>query len=367
MNGLSRKQIAAIVAVAAIIAGGIYYFTIVRKAKMGKQIQISGTSTPTGPLNTGNVSPFTGQACDSWNRRPFAVMQPADVAARPAAGFSEADMVFEMPVITNSITRLMGVYVCGNPVDIGSMRSARHDFIALAKGIDAIFVHWGGSHYAIDKLNQGVIDDMNCNDDGGKSASKYCYRKQATGTMRGVDTGYAHMADLLTGAQAFGYNMTDSFIGYPHQDDAPVDQRPNGGRLRVVFPKPFDAEYDYDKNSNSYLRSWNNVPDTDRNNGKRIAPKNVVVMIAQSDQIVQGEQYNNVQIGDPWYDTTDSGPATYYMNGQQIQGNWKKDKSSLDSKLFFYDQSGQEIKFVPGQIWVEVLEPDQNLQWIPAA
>ena len=114
----------------------------------------------------GNVSPLSGLACDDWNRRPFAVMQPADLSARPAAGFSDADMVFEMPVITNSITRLMAVYVCGNPDDVGSMRSARHDYIALAKGLDAIFVHWGGSHYAIDKLNQGVIDDMNCNNDG---------------------------------------------------------------------------------------------------------------------------------------------------------------------------------------------------------
>jgi hypothetical protein len=364
---MTRKQIGIIVAIAAIIAGGIVYFGAIRKSTPKKQIQINGTAEKTGPTNPGNVSPISGLPCENWNRRAFAVMQPSDVPARPAAGFYDADMVFEMPVITNSITRLMGVYICGSPDDIGSMRSARHDYIALAKGLDAIFVHWGGSHYAIDKLNEGVIDDMNCNNDGGKSADKYCYRKEASGNMRGVDTGYTKYAKLLEGAQNFGYRLTNNFVGYPHQEELALEQRPNGGRIRVVFAKPFDAEFDYDKATNSYLRSWNDKADTDRNNDKRIAPKNVVVLIAESTQIVEGEQYNNVQIGDPWYDSTDSGKGFFYMNGQQIEGTWKKDKSKLDSKLFFYDNSGQEIKFVPGQIWVDVLEPGQKLDWQPAA
>jgi hypothetical protein len=364
---MSKKRIIIIAVSALIIAGGLFYFTSGKnlfRSKSAKQINVSKTN-PAAPANVGNVSPISGVACVDWNRRPVAVMQPADVPARPAAGFSDADMVFEMPVITASITRLMGVYVCGNPDDVGSMRSSRHDYIALAAGLDAIYVHWGGSHYAIDLLNQGVINDMNCNNDGGKSAGQYCYRKEATGTMRGVDTGYAKFAKLLEGAKDFGYSLEDKFAGYPHQAEAPVDQRGKGGHLRVAFAGPFAAEYDYDQASNSYKRTWGNVADTDRNNGQRIAPKNIVVMIAASGQIVEGEQYNNVQIGDPWYDTTDTGEASYYFNGQEYKGTWKKDKSKVDSKLFFYDSNGQEVKFVPGQIWVEVLEPGQALRWTP--
>ena len=357
----SKKIKIAVVAIILIIGGVILWY------RSGKQTAkpINLKSASSAPANSGQVSPISGLSCSDWNRRPFAVMQPADVPARPAAGFSDADMVFEMPVITASITRLMAVYVCGNPDDVGSMRSARHDYVALAKGLDAIFVHWGGSHYAIDKLNENVIDDMNCNDDGGKSASQYCYRKEATGTMRGVDTGYAKFAKLVEGAKAFGYSLENKFVGYPHQDETSADSRPAGGHLRVAFAGPYEVEYDYDRASNSYLRTWGGVADTDRNNGKRIAPKNVVVMMASSSQIVEGEQYNNVQIGDPWYDDTDSGDAYFYMNGQEVQGTWKKDKSRLDSKLFFYDGNGQEVKFVPGQIWVEVLEPGQNRRWTP--
>ncbi len=357
----AQKIIVAIIVVI-LIGGGIYFLTRSGGDKANKKINVGGKQEPTyTSANDGNVSPISGLSCADWNRRPVAVMQPSDVPARPAAGFSDADMVIEMPCITASITRLMGVYVCGNPDDVGSMRSSRHDYIALAKGLDAIFVHWGGSHFAIDKLNEGVIDNMNCNNDGGKSAGQFCYRK--TGMSRGVDSGYAKFSKILEGAKEFGYRLENKFAGYPHQAEAPEGERGNGGHLRVAFAGPYAAEYDYDKASNSYLRTWGGLQDTDRNNGKRLAPKNIAVMIATSEQI-EG-QYNNVQIGDPWYDTSDSGEAFYYMNGKEYKGTWKKDRSKLESKLFFYDESGKEVKFVPGQIWVEILEPGQTLRWTP--
>ena len=369
---MNRKQIGIIVLVAAVIVGGVFYFTKGRQAlrsKNVKQIEINKVPEPTGPANTGDVSPISGIACANWNKRTFAAMQPADVAARPLAGLSQADMVFEMSAVYGSITRLMGVYGCNIPEEVGSLRSARHDFVHLAKSLDSIYVHWGRADIEQFKevLNSGIIDDMNCNNDAGKSAGQYCFRKEADGNMRGVDTGYAKFSQLLAGAQAFGYSTENKFSGYPHQAEAALDQRPSGGNLRVAFAKPFDAEYDYDKTSNSYLRTWGGVADTDRNNKERIAPKNVVVMIADAAPIKVGEQYVNVQIGDPWFDSADSGSAFFYMNGQQYKGTWKKDIKKVESKLTFFDESGQEIKFVPGQIWVDIIDPGQSLRWTPSA
>ena len=128
--------------------------------------------------NTGNVSPISGVACDNWNKRAIAVMQPADVSARPAAGFSEADMVFEMPVFTAANTRLMGVYLCNIPADIGSMRSARHDYLPLAKSLDAIFIHWGYSKFAETLLSQKIIDNIDC------LTTSFCPRWPKTGKMK---------------------------------------------------------------------------------------------------------------------------------------------------------------------------------------
>jgi hypothetical protein len=375
--GTKQKIIIAVMAI--IVAAGIAYFTVGRgmlRSKNAKVIKIDNVPADQSNLNQGPVSPISGISCENWNRRPLAVMQPGDVTARPAAGFSEADMVIEMPVITAGITRLMAVYVCNTPPEVGSMRSSRHDFIHLAKGLDAIYAPWGRSesHSGNDPvglaqgiLNRNEIDNINCNQDAGKSSTlcskSPCFRKE--GIERGVDSGYGRPADFIECAKELGYRMENKFTGYPHQAEAAPNERPRGGNLRVAFSGPYSVEYDYDKESNSYLRTWGGVADTDRNNRKRLAPKNIVVIIARSDQI-EG-QYNNVQLGDPWYDDTDSGEAHYYLNGKEYRGTWKKDKSKIDSKLFFYDESGQELKFVPGQVWVEVLEPGQTLKWTPAS
>lgn len=395
---MSVKQKLILFLVAVVLAGSIGYFFLGNKAAR-KPIELNNKNQSpmagsSGPANTGPVGEISGVPCADWNRRPVAVMQPVDSQARPVAGFSQADMVFEMPNPATGIfvTRLMGVYQCGNPEEIGSIRSARHDYISIAKGLDAIFVGWGGSAFALKKLNEGVIDNIDCNDQGGHSASKYCFRKERTGPMRIEDTGYIKFAQIWQAAKDFGYRTESKFSGYPHQEDAVFDVRPTGGHLRIGYPGIMEAEYDYDRETNSYKRTWGNVPDIDRTTKERIAPKNIVVVIAENEQVLnnvdyvaRGVQdpwaglpeaektgptnisgrYNNLNLGDPWFDTKDSGSTTYYFNGQQYRGTWRKDKSSAESKLTFFDEANNEVKFVPGQIWVEVMVPGQSFEWTP--
>lgn len=362
-----QKVVAGVLVV--LVIGLVFYFVAGKKMtrKQAEPIKITQTEEKAEPLNPANRSPLSGLECENWNRRSIAFMQPADVAARPLSGLSEADMVVEMPAVYGSITRLMGVYTCNSPEEVGSLRSARHDFVHIAKSIDSIYVHWGRADIEEFKevLNSGLVDSMNCNNDAGKSAGQYCFRKE--GMARGVDSGYSKFATILEGAKNFGYRLENQFSGYPHQEEMALDQRPKGANLRVAFAKPYDAEYDYDRESNSFFRTWGGVADKDRNTGKRVAPKNVVVIIANAAPIKVGEQYVNVQIGDPWFDEADSGSAFYYMNGNQYLGTWKKDKSKVESKLLFLDESGQEIKFVPGQVWVEIIDPGMAHKWSPIA
>lgn len=389
---MRQKVVVFMIAVSVAVAG--WYF-FVRDTAQHQAIQFDSdmksiVSTETiQPLDQGEVSPISGVACPNWNKRPIAVMQPADVSARPAAGFSSADMVFEMPVFTNSNTRLMGVYLCDIPESIGSMRSARHDYLPLAKGLDAVFVHWGYSKFAETLLDRKIIDNINC------LTTSFCPRWEQTGKMKYEDTGHITQEGIFQAMEKYGYRTTGSFSGYPHQAEASLEARPAGGRLRLAFPNPYDVSYDYDRASNSYLRIWDDIPDFDKNNNVRVAPKNIVVVIAASEQIklatdyeARGVQnpwelvpvedrhgldyngvgrYNNIEMGDPWFDTKDAGDAYFYMNGTEMKGTWKKDKSKLESKLFFYQADGREVHFVPGQIWVDVVEPGYGIKWEPVS
>jgi hypothetical protein len=258
----------------------------------------------------------------------------------------------------------MAVYQCNQPKEVGAVRSSRHDFLPIAKSLNAVYVHWGGSHFALDKVKEGILDNIDCTGAAGNGAgTDVCYR--ASGILKTEDSSRVNVAAAFARAKELGYGLENTFSGYPHQDEAAVDARPTSGHIRIGYPGVGEVEYYYDKDTNTWKRLWGNVADTDRNNGTRIAPKNVAVIFSRSEQI-EG-QYNNMQLGDPWYDQTDSGEAYYYMNGKETKGAWKKDKSSLASKMSFFDEAGNEIRFVPGQIWVNVVEPGTAFVWEPGA
>ncbi|MFH1611924.1 MAG: DUF3048 domain-containing protein [bacterium] len=306
----------------------------------------------------GEASPLSGMICKNYNRRPIAVVLAEDPITRPLSGLSDADLVFEIPVITGSITRMIAVYVCNDSPEIGSLRSARHDFISLTMGLDAILAHWGGSHFALDQLDAGVMDNL----DAMANPYNAFYRKQ--GIPQPHD-GFTSIESLLNSAEKLGYRLENNFEGYPHQESpkskAQISnqiQNPNNKNnktLRIGYSYPYNVEYRYNFETNSYLRWRAGKAEIDKNNNKQIEVKVVVIMRAFSRQI-EGPYYNDLDIDG-------SGDCQIYQNGEVIDCIWEKSKNNLNSKLFFLDENGREIFFTPGQIWIEIVELDKKVSW----
>ncbi|MDF1498486.1 MAG: DUF3048 domain-containing protein [Patescibacteria group bacterium] len=288
---------------------------------------------------------ISGIKCDNAKARPFAVMLAGDLEAWPVSGVSSADLVIEMPVVTNGITRYMAFYVCSEPAEIGSIRSARHDFIPLAMGFDAIYAHWGGSHFALDKLNSGIMDNVNALYLDGS----VFYRKP--GLPKPHD-GFTTIERLREYSQRMNYRLESKFEGYSfYENESPIDKN---GELKIGYHSVFGVDYNYDFETNSYLRYKGKKEDKDRLTSEQISVKNVVIMFAASRQI-EG-QYNDM-------DVEGEGDATVYQNGWEIKGKWKKDKADMKSKLYFFNEAGEEIKFVPGKIWIQVVQTNQKVEW----
>ena len=151
-----------------------------------------------------------------------------------------------------------------------------------------------------------------------------------------------------------GYRLEGQFSGYFHLPNSTVPTATTSKTLNIGFPGSFEVAYVYNPVSNSYLRWRGGTKEMDKNTGRQVEAKNVAIMIAASHQI-EG-QYNDVDI-------EGSGKARAYRSGEEIIGTWKKSASSHASKLFFYDSEGNEIKFVPGQIWVEIVQPNQTITY----
>jgi len=342
MRAKIKKRFLAVLFFGIIFA--LAYFVLFSPATI---LNFSGNDSPQpSPTPKMEKSPLSGLACENAKERPIAVMLGSDEIGRPLSGLAQADLVFEMPVITGGINRLMAVYLCEEPKEIGSIRSARHDFIPLAKGVDAIFAHWGGSHFALDKLDSGVINNL----DALKNPADAFWRK--TGVAAPFN-GFSSFSELKNAAQKLSYRLEGNFAGYPHLEN----YSPSATSTKVLtvgYPGQFRVSYQYDPVTNNYARFRNGSKEMDKNTKTQVFASNVVLMTAFSRQI-EG-QYNDV-------DVEGQGNAVVYRNGEEIKGVWKKDAKNQSSKLFFYDEKGGEIKFAPGQIWVEVIEPGTAVSW----
>ena len=118
------------------------------------QAEEAGTDTVKSYLTGEDVSVGIG------HRRPIAVMLGNDTNGAPQSGTENAGVIYEAPV-EGSITRLMAIIEdYDNIPRIGSVRSCRDYFLFYANEYDAIYSHYGQAVYALQYLDQHLIDNL---------------------------------------------------------------------------------------------------------------------------------------------------------------------------------------------------------------
>jgi len=288
--------------------------------------------------------------CDEGDLRPFAVMLAADHKARPLSGISQADVVVEMPALTNGITRYMGIYSCERAEEIGSIRSARHDFLPFVKSFDALYAHWGGSYLALDLLKAGVVDNI----DSIRNPYNAFWRDEEKAAPH---NGFTSFERLRRAASGLGYSLEETKAkGYVRiKDESVLAMNQN---ISIGYPKPWQVDFFYDYITNSYRRLRGGEKEIDAATGNQVEVKNVVVMTAPSRQI--SLDYNEV-------DVEGEGDLTVYRNGEVQKGKWKRAQETYgaqeeDDTYYFVDDAGREIGFVEGKMWISIVQPNQRVE-----
>lgn len=304
-----------------------------------KEIEIKNEET-SATKSSLPKSPISGILCENAGRRPISIMLAADPETRPLSGISEADMVFEMPVTPNDITRFMAVFQCQDPTEIGSIRSARNDFIPLASGFGSIYAHWGGEREALQKLDGHIVDNI----DAMKYEGTVFYRKKGAPMPH---NGFTDLNKINSQAEKLGYNLANIFSGYPHEEKELKKSISNlAEEIKIDYAFPYNVQWAYNNKDGEYKRFRGDKPEMDRNNNSQVSAKVVVVMKTKSKYL--NKDYITVE-------TQGSGEALIYQGGTMSTGKWRKDPTVLNSKLYFYDTDGNEVKFSPGKIWVEII------------
>ena len=278
-------------------------------------------------------SDLSGEKCQNSKTRPVAIMLSSDPETRPLSGIGEADLIFEMPVTDSGVTRMMAVFQCDLPSEIGSIRSAREDFIPWVQGLRAVYAHWGGERNALSQLNGGIVDNV----DALKYEGTYYYRKN---TAHPPHNGFTSSELLAQANSKLGYNLEKSATSYKHEKgkSSGMTEPPS------LYEGNFSVQWRYQPESNTYRRWRGGKEEIDRNTSKQVEASNVVLLRTTWSPI--SKDYINVK-------TVGSGEAVIYKNGEIINGTWEK--RGLTDRLVFYDQNHQEIKFTVGAIWIETL------------
>lgn len=333
-----------------------------------------------------DASPITGLSCEHNDKRSFGVMYSGSTDARPYwKNLDKADFILEMPHRMHNEPRLMGVFQCNVPDELGPMRSGRVDHMAVADSIGAVFTTWGSSIVARAAMNHELADNIEVGS-GTKSQD---------GTRAGfidpnihfysANAAYADMNGVVKMSKEKGYSGENLFEGFNHQGEIAMEDRPEYGKVDVKFDSgQYRIEYQYDKETNSYKRFRQGEPSIDMASGEQYSPKNIIGIVSKRDswlaekdyeaeglmdpwegvpaKKIESNQYPNMQLGDPWFDTVFEGEAEFYFNGQEIDGTWKREKGQ-NKPFKFYDEDGHEVHFVPGQIWMHVLPHGQKVSY----
>lgn len=308
--------------------------------------QLQATATP---INN-QVSGLSGMPCEHPNRRTIGVMVAGDPINRPISGFSQADMVLEMPVLVSDVTRLTAYYQCGEPKEIGSVRSARHDYLFMAEGFDVILGHWGGSYHVLNRIAAGEFQTINAL----QNPFNTYFRKD---TLPAPYNGFTSYENLWNALQKLGYRTTTNFKGYDFKDDAATSERPGGGTLTIAWPGAFRVSYEYDQATNRYVRLWAGVKQIDpANNNVTVAPSAVAIVRATNGLADGPGGYNDMGI-------EGTGVLDVYQDGKVIHGTWKKNELDKKDPMHFMNDKGEPIVFTRGQVWVTAVEPSVTVTW----
>lgn len=382
-----NKKIAMVLFVLLFVVSCVGSYTYFTQAASSSTLVSSKNSTPTVDPETlepkTQECPINGQLMtkkqhDAWlTHRPLAIAIENSKDARPQSGLTNADVVYEA-VAEGGITRFLAIFYCQNAPFVGPVRSARVHFMKMLReyGSYPLYAHVGGANCdqetgsgcangakadalgLIRKLGWDGYNDLN---QFGVPFPYFWRDYERLANVATEHTVYSSTAKLwdyaktkrkLTNVDEEGISWNKTFTSWKFQDDAKSTDRGLVAKIELGFWNSFASEmgviWNYNSQTNQYMRMNGGAAHLDKNNGKQLTAKNIVVVFAKESSANDGYDGGHIL-----YQLSGTGDALIFQNGQAIKGSWsKKDE---ETRMQFYDEKDKEISIVRGKVFVEIL------------
>lgn len=287
-------------------------------------------------------SPLSGLETtkDKRDRRIVAVMLDNHSKARPQAGLSQAEVVYEFEV-EGDFTRYMALFLINDPEIIGPVRSSRHYFVDRVMEYDGIYGHYGGSPQGYDRIRGNGVDNI----DGMALEGSTYYRNKKVG-KKAPHNAYTSMELLRSRGEEYGYTFEEQAKGF---DFSTEDT--HTGEVCTEFNVLYKdwVKYVYNEGTGSYDRFIKDKATVDENNDVGISPKNIILQVAGQKVIDKAGHLDVYHVG--------NGEGYLVKGGRVYPILWEKATQKAPTVFTYAD--GQPITLIPGQTWIEVIKSSE--------
>ena len=264
--------------------------------------------------------------------------------ARPQVGLEFADVVY-IEQVEGGLTRLAAVFSSTIPSRIGPVRSARISDIELFAQYGRVAFAYSGAQ----KKLLPVIAAANWSDVGAMRRGPAFYE---TDLNRNQPFAMILNAQKLMANEAGKGTVIDSAknIGWTFSKTLENE----GFEISDVTVKWPAQNYSavWDPTDKRWLLSVNSVPDLS-DTGENLGPTTLVIQLVSITPSQYGDKFGG---NTPFSQTVGEGKGYVLRNSTVIAATWNRADSL--SPTTWIDETGAEIKFAPGQVWVALTDTE---------
>ncbi len=276
--------------------------------------------------------------------RPYAVMINCKSEALPQSGLQDAYMVYE-ETVEGGITRMIAFFKDKDVGKIGSVRSARIQFLPFVHEHDAIYVYSGGAYVTLKQISTERINSIGV--DG-----PYGVRDSELAKVRAWEHTLFTNTSLLTKAtNDYGFRKTSTqkpVLNYQAKEvDLSEYKTEEAKNISIKYSYYRTANYTYDPESKTYLRFMNEAKNTDLVTGKQYQVKNILIYGVQ----YNARAYDTHTYSDPQIYGT--GDGYYVTNGVALPITWEK-KDEKSQTVYKVKETGEELIVNDGNTYVQI-------------
>ena len=348
MKKRGNKKIVIIVAALIVVVGGVAAYLLLNNKDNDKVIKTPQNETKeTEKEEEKKVTIVDVNSKTS----PYAVMINCHNASLPQAGLDKAYIVYEL-MVEYGITRMMALFKDVDVNKIGSVRSARTQYLGYVYENDAIYAHAGGAQDALNRIANEKINDVDV--DG-----QYGIRDKSLN--RALEHTLFTTTNLLNSARdSRGFRKeTDGglLLKYSAEelDLSSYENSKAANNVSINYSDYRTSNYKYDPESKTYLRSMNETSNTDLVTGEQYKIKNV---------LVYGVNYSNYTYdGYSAYQKIDNigtGEGYYISNGYAIPIKWEKENEKSKTK-YKVASTGKELVVNDGNTYIQIYPANRNI------